>query len=575
MSKRSMKMVSKIGVWVFLSVLIGVGNALAAVTNPEVASVVHQEDNQNNQSGSPDENAQIPEQVTDGNWAYQEVAGLMERYGVEQKFPEGKPVTKGELVDHCIAALKKVVDKYDAEGGVAISRDDLESIRTLIVALEDDLFKNDAYRTIRRTIEQLLALVEPPVPVYKYKVGVNAFIRGEGVNNFKLPDSSYAPEHGEGRFLYRAKPFAYWHPNQYFDIHVEGQGYGYSGGSQNAGKGSLYQGFVEGKIPVEEAPGRNWVSLKAGRQEFEYGSAFILGSDTFFNGLSFDAIRLRVQPSTPRLRYLTVDLLAGKYATPFSDGIKGDLTGAYLTYEPAKDSTLEAYAFRDTGAEERRPDEHVDTLGYRSASSVGSFATEHELVYESGKVFNPDTGVNDNISAFGGHIDLTGEFQVRGWGKPFDNSIFLSFAMGSGDKNAANGIGSNKGEFRNSNHDTSLVGDMGVVGDLSGIDVGDHHASGMQIYTLGWGIDLTRKLNFSATGRKFMADKVEDGFSREVGVETDLTLTYEKTKDTTFIVGYDHFFPGDYFKQASGSDKGIDYAYAMLVFNYDWTWRKR
>jgi hypothetical protein len=566
MTKEEEKMLKK-----FLMLLI----ALFLATG--TAAVQADEGKKDNASRSAQNlNQDIPSQVTSEHWAYQEVAALVEKFGAEKKLPEGKPFSKDEMIDGFVAALAKIVEKYGKEGSQAVSRDDLDSIRTLIVALEDELFKRDGYRRIRRTIEQLLVEVElPGVPYYKYKVGVNGFLRGEGVNNFNLSDFSYKPEHGEGRFVNRIKPFAYWHPTDYLDIQLEGQSYGFTGGEkQYSSKSSLYQGFVEAKLPRKDVPGKNWFALKAGRQEFNYGSGFVLGSDTFFNGLSFDAVRLRVQPALPWLTYLTVDLLGGRYATPFSDGIKGNLAGAYVTYEPAEGSTLEVYAFRDTGSEDHKSGERLDTLGFRNTSSVGMFGLEHEAVYETGRLFNPTTGANDTISAFGGHVDLTGEFKV---GK-YDNSVFMSFALGSGDKNAANGVSSGR-EFRNSNNDSSLVGDMGVVGDLSGIDVGGHHASGMQVYTLGWGIDIpvgtatARKLNFSATGRKFVAGSVEDGFSRDVGVETDFTLTYTMNKDYALILGFDRFFTGKFFRDATGSDKDIDYGYAMLVFNYDWTKR--
>ena len=532
---------------------------------------------QNHAAGGAADDADqgIPAQVNNDHWASTAVKELLEKYGTEKRLPEGKPCPKEELLDCFMAILVKIVEVYDKEGAQAVSRDDLDSIRTLIVALEADLFRIGGYRQIRRTIEQLLVQIEPPgVPYYKYRVGVNGFLRGEGQSNFRIPDASFTPGQSEGRLLYRVQPFAYWHPNKYLDIHLEGQGYGYAGGNQNLDKYSLYQGFVEAKLPREDVAGKNWVALKGGRQEFNYGSSFILGSDTFFNGLSFDAVRLRLQPALPWLNFLTVDLLGGRYASPSSDGTAGNLYGAYLTYEPAEDNTIEAYAFRDTGAEDHRSGERLDTYGYRSVSSAGIFTLEHELAYQAGKLFNLNAGENENISALGGHVDLTGEFKV---GK-YDNAVFMSIAMGAGDKDAANGIGSSK-EFRNLNNDSSLVGDMGVVGDLSGIDVGDHHASGIQVYTLGWGIDIPvgtatdRKLNFSATGRKFMAGSVEDGFSRDVGIETDFTLAYTHNKDFTLIVGYDRFFTGKFFRDAAGSDKDIDYGYAMLVFNYDWTKR--
>lgn len=517
----------------------------------------------------------IPDQVTSEHWAYKEIAELLQKYGAEKKLPEGRICSKEELLDCFLASLARIAEKYDKEGGSVISRDDMESVRRLIVALEDELFGSKAYRKVRTTIEQLLVLVEPAVPIFKYKVGVNGFLRGEGAGNFRLADMSHAPGRDAGRLLYRVKPYAYWHPNDYLDVHLEGQGYGFTGEeSQKSHEFNLYQGFVEAKLPQGDASGKNLIALKAGRQEFNYGSGFILGTDTFFNGLTFDAARLRVQPSLNWFNLMTVDLLGGKYATPFSDGLKGDLLGAYLTYTPAEDSTVAAYFFRDTGSKSRRPGEHLDTFGYRGTSTVGIFALEHELAYQSGKVFNPATATNDNIAAFGGHVDLTGRFPVKAFDNSYESSVFLSFAMGSGDKNAVSGNGSGR-EFRNGNNDTSLVGDMSVVGDLSGIDVGGHHASGMQVYTFGWGIDLSKKLNLSATGRKFMADKVEDGFSRDVGVEADFTLTYTHNKDYALIVGYDHFFTGKYFRDAGAGNDDIHYGYAMLQFNYDWTKRKR
>jgi hypothetical protein len=117
---------------------------------------------------------------------------------------------------------------------------------------------------------------------------------------------------------------------------------------------------------------------------------------------------------------------------------------------------------------------------------------------------------------------------------------------------------------------------MSVLGDFSGVDVGAEHASGLQAYTLGWGIDIPvgataqRILNFTATGRKFVAGSVRKGLSRDLGIETDFTLTYTMNKDLTLILGYDHFFTGQFFRDASGKDRDISYLFAMVVFNYDW-----
>ncbi len=557
------------------SVLLMMGSATAA---PEILEekkdVTREVQRLDDKSSVKNDDRHIPEEVNEEHWAYREITGLAKKYAAGKVLSGGGLYSKDELVDCFMGVLAGIVEKFNNEGYQAIQRDDLEGIRTLLVSLEGPIEKNEAYRNMRWTADQLLAGIElPEPPFYRLKVGVNGLLRGEGVRNFRLPNSNYTPGDSEGRLLYRVKPYVYWHPNSYLDIHFEGQGYGYAGGNQHLDEYSLYQGFAEAKSSGKDlSTGKNWLALKAGRQEFVYGSSFILGADSFFNGLTFDAVRLRVQPPWSILKNISLDLLGGRYAAPSADGIKGNLAGGYLTYAPAEDSSIEAYFFRDTGSQEQHAGEHLDIHGFRSTSKVGIFSLEYEAVYETGRLFNANTGANDNINAYGGHLDLTGEFKVC----DFDNQLFLSVALGSGDKDAVGRI-SARGEFRNPNNDTSLVGNMNVVGDLSGIDVGGHRASGMQVYTLGWGIDipvgLKRSLNFTVTARKFMADSVEDGFSRDLGLETDFTMTYRMNQDLSLILGFDRFFTGNFFRVAAGSDKDIDYGYAMLVFNYDRTKR--
>ncbi|HET6421699.1 MAG TPA: alginate export family protein [Geobacteraceae bacterium] len=498
----------------------------------------------------------IPEKVTIKHWSCREIAELGKKYEATKKLPEavvveGKPCPRSDLAGCLLSILDKVMDKCGKEGADAIPREDLDRLAALHEALKPELARYPAYLVRREAIEAMLA--KPEVPEFEYKVGVNGFLRGEGVRNFRLPDFSYAAGHGEGRFLYRVKPYAYWHPTDYLDIHVEGQGYGFTGGSQNSGKYSLYQGFVEGKIPEKD-----WLALKVGRQEFNYGSAFILGPDSLYNGLSFDAARLRVQPLSP----LAVDLLGGFYATPFSDGLKGYLAGTYATYTFSEGNAVEAYAFRDTGSPNRHAGEHLDTWGLRGTARLGPVSLEIEPVYESGRVFNSTSSADDNISAYGGHLDATVETDLAG----HKNKFFASYAYGSGSRDAANQV-SSRGEFRTPDNDSSLVGDMSVIGDMSGITVNSHHASGLQIGTLGWGIDVTREVNFSATGRYFLANNVENGFSRHLGLETDFTLTYAMSDNLSLVAGYDRFFTDGFFRNASGIGKDIDYGYVMLQFD--------
>lgn len=512
-----------------------------------------------NLCGSPafaaDDGQQIPEQVTMDHWACKQTAELAKKYAAEKRLPEtveveGKTISKAELAKYLLYVIEKIVNKCDLEGKDAVDREDLGRVAVLHEALKDELAKYEGYLTRREAIEAILA--KPELPLFEYKIGVNGFLRGEGAGNFRLPDFSYNPGHNQGRFLYRVKPYSYWHPTDYLDLHLEGQGFGYIGQGQEYNKYSLYQGFVEGRLPGSEL-----LALKVGRQEFVYGSAFILGSDAFMDGLTFDALRLRIKP----VDKLTIDLLGGWYAKPFSNGVEGNLVGGYATWTFSEGNAVEAYALRDTGSGNHHTGEHRDTWGLRGTAKLGPVALEIEPVYQTGRLFNAANGRNENIAAYGGHADLSMDGTAGG----YHNHLFVSYALGSGASDAANGLSSRK-EFSTATNDTALFGDMKVIGGF-GADVGGHHASGLQIFTLGWGVDLTKELNFSATGRYFLANHVEDGLSRNIGLETDFTLTYAVNDNLSIIAGYDHFFSGGFFRDANGVGDDIHYGYLMLQFD--------
>lgn len=399
----------------------------------------------------------------------------------------------------------------------------------------------------------LPALSQPEVPDFEYKLGIGGFMRGEGAGNFMLHDFSYKPGGSEGRFLYRVKPYAYWHPTDYLDVHAEGQAYGFDGGQDGFHRSSLYQGFAEAHLPQSDR-----VSLKAGRQEFSYGSTFILGPDSFFDGLSFDALRLRIKPQDN----VTFDLFGGYYARPFAGGIAGELAGIYTTLAFSEGTALEAYAIQDGGTAVRHAGEKLYNFGLRGTTVMGPVALEFEPVYQTGNIYSDTLGRNVQVNAFGGHIDASISTAIG----QYNSKLQLGYAYGSGDKSSVGGVSAGR-EFRNPNNDTSLVGDMSMIGDLSGITVGDHHASGLQIYTLGWGIDLSKELNFSATSHYLLANEVPAGFSRQIGLEADFCLTYAINADLSVMLGYDHFFTGRFFRDASGRSGDADYGYLMFQFN--------
>lgn len=498
----------------------------------------------------------IPDQVSAEHWSSRDLEELENSCGISSTdspaADSGKDgYSRRDQAKRLDAILGKIVERCEAGGREAVSAEDWGKIARLHEQLKMHLVELEGYQNRRDTIERLLAA--PAEPFVELRYGVKGFLRGEGGGNFRLADLALNPGHAEGRFLYRVLPYLSWNPTEFLQVHLEGQGYGYSGGSQYFGKVSLYQGFIEGRLPASDV-----LSLKVGRQELVYGSAFILGSNSWFQGLTFDAARLRVKPTDA----LTIDFLGGWYATPWSDGLKGNIVGGYASYELGNGTVLEAYGFNDTGSDEHHSGEYLNIWGLRASAALGPVLLEFEPVFESGRTMNGVTGLNDRISAWGGHAEATLETELFGRA----NSFFAGYAYGSGDRDAAYGISSRR-EFRNSATDTALTGDMSFIGDLSGVDAGDHHASGLQIFNLGWGVDLTENLNFSSAFRYFYANAVENGMSRRIGLETDFTLTYAVSDALSVLVGYDRFFTGKFFRDATGRGDDINYGYLLLEFD--------
>jgi len=55
--------------------------------------------------------------------------------------------------------------------------------------------------------------------------------------------------------------------------------------------------------------------------------------------------------------------------------------------------------------------------------------------------------------------------------------------------------------------------------------------------------------------------------SRRIGLETDFTLTYAVNDTLSLLVGYDRFFTGKFFRDATGRGSDIDYGYLLLEFD--------
>jgi len=392
-----------------------------------------------------------------------------------------------------------------------------------------------------------------PLQFGPIKAGLDAMIRGESANNFSLTDFTRTPGHTDSRLLVRLRPSLTYAASDYLTARVEGQWYA-SYGDVKFDTVRLYQGYLEGSLPNRKA------TLRAGRQELVYGSAFMLGADSFFDGLSYDAVKLGVKPLEP----LAVDFFAGKYTKDNSGGMRGELYGVYGTYAVSDGLAVDLYGLLDTGGEgltHDGKDERTYSVGARLAGKLGKLVSfEVEPVYQFGR--HIENSSHNHIRAYGGHVDLTIDPAIG----RYSGVGFISYAFGSGDSDGAKGAFS---EFHNPNNDTPLIGDMSVIGDLSGVTAMDPagnevHASGLHVITVGGGVDVTKKVNVSLDGHYFRAVKTPAGISRDIGFETNLVITCKLTDQVRVLASANRFFTGRFFRDATGSGRDINYGYLQV-----------
>lgn len=402
------------------------------------------------------------------------------------------------------------------------------------------------------------AVKEPLDPLRPKKVipGLGSLVRPETTTNFNLGNFSFSPGNDDGRVLLRLRPSVVATSSEGYSARVEGQWYAYYD-DKDLSLSSLYQGYVEGGLP-----GVKGISLKAGRQEFVYGSTFLLGADGFYDGLTLDAAKLSWKSG----ENFSLDVIGGRYVKKWAGGIEGKLYGIYATYIPRKDLSMEIYGFRDTGGpgETHVGGDHevVYSAGTRLSGKLSNGVMfEVEPVYQFGRK-NRDGVSHNRITAYGGHADLT-------FGPPLGRhpgKVFLAYAFGSGDGSPGKGRFT---EFHNPNNDTPLIGDMNVIGDLSGLSLSDSagntvRASGLHVLTVGGGVDLTEKLSLSLHGHHFRAARTPAGFGKEIGFETNLILTCNIRGNISVMFSGNRFITEDFFRDVTGSGKDINYVYAQL-----------
>lgn len=378
-------------------------------------------------------------------------------------------------------------------------------------------------------------------PPDRLQLALAASLRLEGTRRVTLEEVAPMHEEGENRLLYRLRPLLGVQPSGEWEFLVQPQLYGVQGSDPYA-FGSLYQAGVLWSGET--------LQVRAGRQELVFGSAFLLGADTFYDGLSYDAVRATF--SAPRS--VTIDLFGGLYVPRNSGGVEGSLGGAYVACEGRSNLRLEVYGVVDRGAAEG---EEVDTLSLGSRVVVplrGGVQLELEPTVQRGEYAPAGESVR-TVQAWGGHVDLI--VPLGRW------QLGASLAAGSSEGDPDDGRWE---EFRHPSHDTSQIGDLGLVGDLGGFTVGNARASGLRTVTVSAAAPLGRT-SVACDLHLIRAGRVYGAPSRDVGAELDAAVGIPLAEQVALTLALSHFRGGEFFA-AGDSPPGFTHAYAGLDLTF-------
>ena len=391
---------------------------------------------------------------------------------------------------------------------------------------------------------------------WEVEMGGQIRLRGDFAKNQNFTNFAFTPAHREAQFLERTRLQAsVENQPSNLRVFVEMQWYGRWGGINRRSDFDLYQGYTEWE-KIFGLP----VSLKGGRQEFLYGSSFFIGTNDFYNGLSWDGLKTRINP----MKGLDIDVMGTKMVKLNPGDPDIYLAGLYSNYKLFKEGSLAGYLFYNKGG---FPISHrefvlVDsgqkwfTLGTRFAGKLNGFDYELEPQFQWGKVKKAIGDGKDLVRAYGGHVDIGYTFKL-----PWELRVFGAYAYGSGDNNPFDG---RYREFHGSVfNDSYLYGDMSVVADQSGVTVEKIHASGLQIWVAGISLSPLSNLDVTLRIHRFLASRTPASFSKDIGTELDSAISYKLTKKFSFLVGLDRFFTGRFFREASGGKGNIHYYYVQ------------
>lgn len=321
-----------------------------------------------------------------------------------------------------------------------------------------------------------------------------------------------------------------------------------------------------------EAIGLEDTTLVLGRQPLVYGKERLLGDSGWDNlGQTFDAARVKLY-----FHNLKVDVFTGTKTdkkTPrehddlYEGGTKDRVTGYYAKYKGLKKTKVEQYLLhrKTNKAKTFGPsasgelDEY--TAGGRLYGHLGdtNFDYEFEGAYQWGDMDALDISAWMAVAAVGYNFEH--EWKPR---------LGFEFDYASGDSDKTDGDRNTFDNLYPANHDKYGFMDrvslqnVNIYSIQSSVKPSDKLKLTSDFHFIY--LDSQNDYLFDSTGKK-VRSTTGSSYDRHVGNELDLTASYDVNKHMNLLVGYSHFFAGDW-ADDSGEDDDADYVYVQTTVKF-------
>ncbi len=318
----------------------------------------------------------------------------------------------------------------------------------------------------------------------------------------------------------------------------------------------LHQGYME----LSKTMKRGTLTAKLGRQELSYGDQRLVGAFGWSNnGRAFDAVKLMCSHKN-----ISVDAWAAKALAKGEErgGVTGDFEpdffGLYSTLKVNPKAVLDVYGMllRQPDAGEDMDDALLYTVGGRTKGSLGQTPLDWsgEFAYQFGDRLKREH------SAFA--LDARAGFTIPGAYAP---RIGVEYAYATGNDSESD----KSKEFHNlfpTNH--NKYGYMDYFGwrnmqDIRGGDSakprkGVAVAADYHIFSLA-----QSEGDWKNAGGAVLRESTPSSTSSSVGTELDITIKYTCKENVRIMVGYSHFFAGDFIEETGPGDDS-DWGYFQI-----------